>query len=175
MRCISPLTLRISGKRVVVPCNKCNYCLETKRADWSFRLSQELKKASSALFLTLTYEDTQLPINSVGLPELNMRHVQLFKKRLRFECSPFTKSSLRYYTVGEYGTKTMRPHYHSIIFNIPPAKFDSIERIWSHGNVHRGSVTPASIHYVTKYVINRMDHNSEVCPVMAMCNFREPP
>lgn len=59
---------------------------------------------------------------------------------------------LRYYAVGEYGTKTGRPHYHAIIFNMNP-KLD-IADYWHYGFVKVGTVTEKSIKYVTKYVIN---------------------
>lgn len=148
MRCISPLLLVRDGKRDVVPCGKCNFCLQTKRADWSFRLNQEWKVASSAHFLTLTYEDSQIPVNG-----LCKEDHQLFMKRLRKE----SVVPLRYYAVGEYGTETQRPHYHSIMFNLPGALLKRLDAIWQKGFVHVGDVTEASIHYVTKYVINKPD------------------
>lgn len=166
MRCISPLSIRRDGQRQTVPCGKCGFCLQSKRADWSFRLVQETKVASSAHFLTLTYEDDKLPFNqSSGLPELDKKHYQLFTKRLRKEQSTFSEEKIRYYSVGEYGTKTERPHYHSIMFNLSPLLENRLVDIWSHGHVKVGDVTPASIHYVTKYVINRYDDY----------NGREPP
>lgn len=152
MKCISPLLIRTDGRRDVVPCGKCNYCLQTKRADWTFRLKQELKISSSAFFLTLTYADDCIPFSSADLPELRKRDCQLFMKRLRKENS----RQLRYYTVGEYGTVTFRPHYHSILFNLDLQLVSQLPKIWSLGHVHVGDVKTASIHYVTKYVINRV-------------------
>lgn len=147
MRCVKPIQL---GKNLV-PCGKCNFCLEVKRGDWSFRLQQELKVAKSAHFLTLTYA-------TEPLHGLDKTHIQLFHKRLRKEQSKVTTDKLRYYVVGEYGTKTNRAHYHSILFNLHSDIVPDLDRIWSHGHILAGSVTPASIHYVTKYVINR--HNA---------------
>lgn len=149
--------IRDAGRRDVVPCGKCNYCLQTKRADWSFRLIQELKVADSAHFLTMTYNEDELPRSDSGIPSLNKEHVQLFQKRLReVQRRAYPGSTnLRYYTVGEYGTRTLRPHYHSILFNLQGKLLPQITDIWSHGGVFVGDVTGASIHYVTKYVINR--------------------
>lgn len=156
MRCISPLLIRNGSERNTVPCGLCNYCLETKRADWSFRLSQELKIASSALFLTMTYDDDKIRYDSTtGEQTLCKEDVQLFKKRLRKEQAKLTDAKIRYYTVGEYGTRTSRPHYHSIMFNLDQELFPEIQAIWKGGHVKIGTVTPASIHYVTKYVVNR--------------------
>lgn len=151
MRCISPLSLRQNGSINVVPCGKCNFCLSSKRDDWSFRLRQELKVSTSASFLTLTYSTDKLPINPSGHLELRKSDCQLFMKRLR----KVNSVPLRFYTVGEYGTRTARPHYHSILFNLDPSVRTQLHQIWQLGNVHVGDVTGASIHYVTKYVINR--------------------
>lgn len=156
MRCISPLLIRNSGRRDFVPCGKCNYCLQVKRGDWSFRLLQELKVATSARFLTMTYTDDRLPRNhDTGLPELCKRDVQLFFKRVRKDNAVLTDQRVRYYAVGEYGTKTARPHYHAIVFNLHDKVIANLMAIWTHGHVHAGTVSAASIHYVTKYVINR--------------------
>lgn len=133
-----------------MPCGHCNFCLANKRADWSFRLYQENKVSQSAHFLTLTYEDSELPYGD-DIPSLCKSDVQLFTKRLR----KASETKLRYYTVGEYGTQTDRPHYHSIMFGMLPNLCDKLPEIWGKGAVHVGQVNPASIHYVTKYVINR--------------------
>ena len=83
MRCISPLSLRQNGSINVVPCGKCNFCLSSKRDDWSFRLRQELKVSTSASFITLTYATEKMPVNSSGLLELRKSDCQAFMKRLR--------------------------------------------------------------------------------------------
>lgn len=166
MRCISPLLIRQNGERHTVPCGKCNFCLQTKRAEWSFRICQEQKVSDTAYFLTLTYDDEKLPFNAkTGTPELRKSDYQRFKKRLRKQQSEISFKKIRYYSVGEYGTKTNRPHYHSILFNLEPALVSKLPDIWQNGHIDIGDVTPASVHYVTKYVINRYDE----------CKGREPP
>lgn len=148
MRCIHPLYLPKTG--LTVPCGHCNFCLSNRRADWSFRLFQETKVSQSAHFLTLTYDDSTVPVGD-DCYSLCKRDLQLFTKKLRKE----NGSKLRYYAVGEYGTKTNRPHYHSIMFNLQPRTVEALPNIWNLGMVHVGDVNEASIHYVTKYVINR--------------------
>lgn len=155
MRCISPIDL---GKNKV-PCGKCNFCLQAKRGDWSFRLKQEWKRAPSAHFLSFTYDQQHLPYTTVetngvcfDVPSLCKRDMQLFFKRLRKACEPV---KLRHYTVGEYGGLTSRPHYHSILFGLPFTMVSQLHDIWQQGNIYVGSVRDESIHYVTKYVINR--------------------
>lgn len=177
MRCISPLKIRLPGNLFsTVPCGKCNCCLSTKRDEWTFRLVQENKRSDSAFFLTLTYDDDKLPIGPNLLPVLRKQDVVLFTKRLRSVQErrfPGSKS-IRYYTVGEYGTQTLRPHYHSIMFNMRSELLSELPRIWDGGHVHHGQVSQRSIHYVTKYVIDKA-LEPHICPVMQVCNYREPP
>lgn len=175
MRCISPIRLRTG---VFVPCGRCNFCLDMRRKDWSFRLSRELRFADSGKFLTLTYDDGSLPLNEEsGLPEVSVRHIQLFMKKFRnYEKSIRDVSReqgkrsamvtlgwsvlwtgwlpLRYYCTAEYGTKGYRPHYHLIVFNQSRESLDQVQSIWGHGHVDIGTITPASVAYVCKYHVN---------------------
>lgn len=169
--CISPVYL--SEQRLHVPCGKCNFCLERKRSDWTYRLLEEQSVSSSSFFITMTYDDLHLVYSVASrMHELHLRDVQLFTKRLRKAQSVVSHERLRYYTVGEYGTKFDRPHYHSIMFNLdadlvgqdvmemlphcPDGVWcPNLAKLWRGGIVHIGMCTNASIHYVTKYVINR--------------------
>lgn len=155
MRCISPLLIRKDGRRDVVPCGQCNFCLQTKRADWSFRIQYEAQRAHTGYFLTLTYDDEKLPFTKEGLPNLVKTDLQNFIKRVRKHNGLDIRAPLRYYAVGEYGTITARPHYHAIMLNMSNAIATRLDRFWEHGFPHAGDVNDASIHYTTKYVINR--------------------
>jgi len=187
-----------------VPCGRCNYCLQTKRSDWSTRLEYEHKKSDYAYFITLTYSPEHLSLDPVsGLPTLVLEDLQLFKKRLRkaHDLSQIAKGQyevrvaekirasgeidyvqfkvasgkrIRYYSVGEYGTLRDRPHYHSIMFNLEPDVADRIGDIWGLGSVRVDPCTPASISYTTKYVINKVEQGA-TCPVMRLLKTREPP
>lgn len=169
MRCISPILIKNKDRRDWVPCGKCNFCLQNRRADWSFRLAQELKIANTAKFLTLTYEEETIAYSPTsGLPELSKRHIQLWTKRIRKENSRMVPWPLRYYTVGEYGTETTRPHYHALIFNLHPLIILRIQDYWPLGQCHVGDVNPASIHYVTKYHVNYLGDYPGRAPPFAL-------
>lgn len=144
--CLTPITLKDLG--VTVPCSKCPTCLSRRASAWSFRLMQQAKVSDSAQFITLTYDTSTVPITSNGFMSLAKRDVQLFFKRLRF-AQGVSGKTIKYYTAGEYGGKTKRPHYHSIIFN---AKIELIQEAWQKGNVHYGEVTEASVGYSLKYI-----------------------
>lgn len=138
-----------SSKLVQVPCGKCIPCLMSKRADWCFRLEQEYKYSKSAYFVTLTYDPKHMPTDM----SLDVKHLQLYMKRLR---KMDGTNKIRYYAVGEYGSKSGRPHYHILLFN---ASEEHARLAWRDikgnpiGLVHIGRVTPASVAYVTKYIL----------------------
>jgi len=113
---------------------------------------QQYKQCQLAYFITLTYADQQATRTPNGFLNLSKRHPQLFLKRLRKAKTGNTTSDIKYYLVGEYGANTKRPHYHAIIFN---ADIPSIEKAWSHGSVHFGSVNEASVGYTLKYMFKK--------------------
>lgn len=115
-----------------------------KRADWSFRLTQEWKVSKSAMFVTLTYD--RLNLKKANF-QLQKEHIQLFMKRVRKHAKHIR---IRYYAVGEYGTQTKRPHYHVILFN---ANETIVRKSWDRGIIHIGHVNEASIAYTLKYVV----------------------
>lgn len=139
-----------------VPCGKCLACLQKKRQDWVFRLKQELRVASSAFFVTLTYDDAHLPSDC----SLNVRDPQLFLKRLR-QHKDVKGLNVRYMLVGEYGSETFRPHYHAIMFNLPIFNDfkhikvrQLIENSWRLGGVYVVPANGATFSYVAKYVLS---------------------
>lgn len=160
MRCVNPKTIwphrsvewcdANEEYSVSVPCGKCMACLSNKRSDWSFRLEQEFKYSKGALFVTLTYDEKHLRSNR----SLCKRDVQLYLKRLRKKDGT---NRIRYYCVGEYGSKGGRPHYHVLLFNIGDRSH--VRSSWCDtkgspiGMVHVGTVTAASIAYCTKYIV----------------------
>lgn len=136
---------------VSVPCGKCIPCLISKRIDWCLRLEEEHRVSKSAHFVTLTYDQRHMRTTQ----SLCKRDLQLYLKRLRKKDE---STRIRYYAVGEYGSKSGRPHYHILLFN---STEELIRSAWcdSNGNsigiVHVGKVSPASVAYCTKYIIQK--------------------
>lgn len=139
------------------PCGKCDGCLSSRSSDWSVRLSHELKDHQASSFITLTYE-----VNPVSVCK---RDAQLFLKRLR---SLLVPRRIRYYLASEYGGKTFRPHYHAIIFGHDFSKDPGAHEVrrglftsplllsaWGLGHVSSGTVSDASIRYVTNYILTK--------------------
>lgn len=148
--CLKPFTVKQNHIEQIVPCGKCPNCLKRRASAWSFRLMQEDKVSKSSAFITLTYDSKYVPITRVGYMEIRKRDLQLFFKRLRkAQWESGNVDKIKYYAVGEYGGKTMRPHYHIIFFNVD-IKF--IQDAWQLGNVHYGSISEASVGYTLKYI-----------------------
>ena len=149
----APISFRFATYQYV-PCGKCEACLVNRRSQWTFRLKQELRDAISAYFITLTYDDINLPVKN-GLPFVNKRDVQLFLKRLRFLIRPF---KIRYFCVSEYGPKNFRPHYHMILFDFPNELKNKLneylEDSWNLGFIRVDPVNSARIHYVSGYCLD---------------------
>lgn len=188
MKCIKPVTLR-SG--ITVPCGYCINCRVNRTQMWKLRLCYELSNWDDASFVTLTFDNEHLGVNS-----LDKRDLQTFFKRLRkslaieygthdkvySDGSPVIdkrdglpvqepNKPIKYYAVGEYGSKTQRKHYHAIIFGLSPyvdKERELIAQSWlprceawqfdrSRGvRSAIGTVTPDSIRYVAGYIQKKL-------------------
>lgn len=106
------------------------------------RLMHELPYWNSSCFITLTYDDDHTD------GQLHKTHLQDFFREIR------RGSKIRYFSCGEYGDNTGRPHYHAIIFgfDVLPHKDHIKLKFWKYGNVFVGEVTPHSCRYVCDYI-----------------------
>lgn len=149
-------------KDIGLPCGQCIGCRLDRARDWSLRITHESKLHDQSWFVTLTYDDKNLPTNG----SLVYSDVQDFYKRLRKKLGKF-----RHFTVGEYGEQTLRPHYHAIVFGLalpdlrrfggskdqPEYKSDILESTWGLGLTHIGTVSSKSIGYVARYSLKKVN------------------
>lgn len=151
MLCYRPITLK-SGE--YVPCGKCPACLANQRREWIFRLEQEYFDSNFAVFVTLTYDEKNIPLGH----NVRKRDVQLFHKRLR---KHFPPGDMRFYLVSEYGDHTFRPHYHGLYFFKGSYNqqeiYDIFEKSWTLGFIKFGEVEEGSIVYCTKYCLKHSE------------------
>lgn len=155
--CLSPFHIdnpsfpyKSKDRKVPVPCGKCPACLKRRANGWAFRLKQHEKICQTAKFITLTYDTEHVPFTEKGFMTLDKTDFQKFMKRLRKHHTMNNLSDkISYYAVGEYGSNTMRPHYHAIVFNMEP---ELLLKSWTKGQIHIGDVTGASIAYTCKYI-----------------------
>ena len=145
-----------------LPCGKCLGCRTTVQNSWVHRCVHEAQRSPYNTFVTLTYDDDHLP------HELIPYHVTAFLKRLRKATgrnpNVLTQGNtgVRYLACGEYGDKTIRPHYHLNLFNCSfkdantySKKLqvsDTLDRIWGYGAAKLAPFTPATAGYVAGYI-----------------------
>lgn len=138
------------------PCGKCESCRINHSRVWKHRIMLEVSCHTSSTFVTLTYDENNLPPGG----SLRPRDVTLFLKRLR------KKHSFRYFLVGEYGRKTLRAHYHVLLFGIGPDRHNDIVTSWyidgkPIGYVQTGLLDNGGIGYVCGYVVKGLLHEGD--------------
>lgn len=184
MPCTRPLkgykskSLNPSGKRSLVfnpsqgfrdlplevPCGQCMHCRLEKSRQWAIRCLHETTLHKQSSFLTLTYNDENLPNHGT----LVKSHFQDFIKRYRFWLG---SKKIKYFMCGEYGDKFGRPHYHAIIFGHEFSdkkphsknhhtgdiyyKSSKLHNLWTMGHCLIGNATFESAAYVARYVTKK--------------------
>lgn len=146
-----------------IPCGQCVGCRLERSRQWAIRCVHEASLYEHNSFITLTYDDDNLPSDR----SLHVEHFQKFMKRLRKKFG----QNIRFYHCGEYGEQTFRPHYHACLFNI---NFHD-KKIWSHKNGNNlynseilsklwpygyaviGDVTFESAAYVARYIMKKIN------------------
>jgi len=153
-----------SDLQVTVPCGQCVGCRLERSRQWAIRCAHEAQLHEKNCFITLTFNDANLPEDK----SLDVRHFQLFMKRLRKRCG----SGIRFYHCGEYGETYGRPHYHACLFNhdfqdkriwkvtnngdkLYRSKI--LEELWPYGYSSIGDVTFKSAAYVARYIMKKIN------------------
>lgn len=118
--------------------------------------------------VTLTYNPDHLPRGGTLVPA----HLSGWLKRVRQHLVRSGAPPLRYYAVGEYGSQTLRPHYHVAAFGPPRrAVVSAADRAWvdsagaAMGRIHPGYGWSANAaQYVAQYVTKKWTAGSRVLP-----------
>ena len=153
-----------------VPCGRCPACRRRKQNEWAYRIMEEAKYSRFTAFITLTYEDANLPFTESGQMTLDPVRFHKFTKDLRYRLGQF-----RYFGCGEYGDQFERPHYHIIIFYNGPEDLDylksSVEKCWTEGFTQFDSpVTAGRAKYCAKYSMKQIgfDYGDAIPPFARM-------
>ena len=159
---------------MTVPCGQCTGCRSEYSRQWALRNMHEASLKPDNCFITLTYNEENLPQNN----SLDKKAFPKFIRSLRQKNPREAENKIRYYACGEYGDNFGRPHYHAILFNYFPSDLvhlkkdlytsKSISDAWRNkGHASVGMVTFQSAAYVSNYVqkkINgkqKLDHYSK--------------
>lgn len=163
-----PIMFRRTGdtefKPTNLPCGRCMGCRIAKSKEWTIRCLHESALHDKNCFVTLTYDDNNLPDNR----SLVKSDLQKFFKRLRKDYN------VRFFACGEYGDQLDRPHYHALIFGydfsddrdlVADGKYrlyrsDYLERKWPCGYSTIGDLTPETAAYTARYCVKKVtgDH-----------------
>lgn len=170
MKCFTPVTIGVLNpftglyEPTQVPCGKCEACQHNRTVEWVQRIQDEFQFSRNGVFLTLTYNDENLP------QYVNKEDVQKFFKRLRKRCEPSSIKGLhnsryrplRYFLTSEYGPLHNRPHYHAIVMDIIPIEdnypdirklYEVLEKSWGLGFIYVEPITVGNCHYVVDYMV----------------------
>jgi len=157
----SELARNGGGTQFLLSCGQCIGCRLERSKQWAIRCVHESKLWPVNSFVTFTYSDEHVPEDM----SLRYRDFQLFIKRLRR-----AGHSVRFFTSGEYGTVTKRPHYHALLFNYWPSdgifyqkgeygdlySSPALTKLWGLGNCLYGEVTFESAAYVARYICDKV-------------------
>lgn len=163
-----------------VPCGQCIQCRLERVRQWAIRCMHEASMHEHNCFVTLTYDEDNLPEN-YGLTKGQKGDFTKFMKRLRQRAArhplPGTENggTIRYFQCGEYGEKKGRPHHHAILFgvNFPDLaptdekkdytlySSEILQGLWRNGIATVGEVTFDSAAYVAGYALKKIKTANE--------------
>lgn len=146
-----------------LPCGRCVGCRLERSRQWAVRIMHESMCYERSSFVTLTYDEEHVDKQYC----LKYNDFQLFLKRWRKR-----HGKVRYFSVGEYGGDTGRPHFHCALFGVWPAdlkywrksetghklyRSKTIEDVWQQGNVEIGELTFESAAYMARYCLEKVN------------------
>lgn len=150
MLCLRPLKVGTGG---LFACGQCMTCRINRRRDWTARLLLEhCGHEGPSAWITLTYAPGHVPVVD-GVQVLSTVDARNFLQRFRREVGSF-----RYVLVGEYGDRTMRPHYHGLLwFRGTECTAEwLVPKCWPEGFVSVGEINKQTVEYTIAYLLKRM-------------------
>lgn len=181
------------------PCKSCINCKLSDSQSLAIRMMHESKFHTQNSFLTLTYNSENLPQNNSLLYADVTKFIKKIRKSLqktkyadwyyasyttlkrrKLSRKLYSKSKLKFFLVGEYGSDLSRPHYHIILFGFDfsdPHPYKGVvntrtlssktdERVyykssfanllWDKGFIDIGNVDTATCLYAAKYITKKL-------------------
>jgi len=156
----------LAGAAMEVKCGQCIGCRIDRSKEWAARIVHESQMHPENCFITLTYNDENLPHDG----GLDKEHFQKFMKRLRRK---YETTTIRYFHCGEYGQGLDRPHYHACLFGIdfsdrlPYSQSndivtyvsDELTEIWGKGFTTCGDLNYQTAAYTARYILKKVTGN----------------
>lgn len=152
-----------NADQIALPCGGCIGCRLEYARQWAVRCIHEAQLHKENSFVTLTYNDENLPENG----SLNLTDIQKFIQDLR---NTDKSKKIRFFQCGEYGEKLQRPHHHVLLFGRDfhdkklwtqhegnnQYRSEELEKLWTKGQSIIGNVTPQSASYVARYAVKKI-------------------
>lgn len=164
-----------------LPCGQCAGCRLDNSREWADRCTMEglYHDSEKCWFITLTYDNDHLPgwasgyVSDSPYPYGSLLKDELsnFMKDLRESARYHNRGNeLRFYGCGEYGTKSLRPHYHLIVYGLDLSDNDFYKRnrcgdalynnkwlegVWQNGFVVIGHFDWRTAAYTARYVMKK--------------------
>lgn len=168
------------GVIMEIPCGQCLECRLDYARDWATRCWCESRYYSDNYFITLTYDDDNVPVGKYGNLTIKNDDLLEFIDKVRKHFRKLGHIGIRYFACSEYGDHTMRPHYHLILFNCPLHDLSPdietpdgciihkcnnlgdiyyqskvLSRLWNKGMVLVGDCTYNTNAYVSRYICKK--------------------
>lgn len=145
-------------------------CRVAKRREWTGKLLLEAGEYQASTFLTLTFDDENVPLTIDHIPTLDKAQAVEYIK----------KFGVRYFVVGEYGDRTKRPHYHAILFGLDPITVQyAAEHSWKKGFTSAYPCTPERVQYCANYTTKKLtkaeDHRLDLGQEPEFARFSQRP
>ena len=151
----------LPGSALDLACGQCIGCRLDYSRQWAVRCVHEAQLHEANCFITLTYNEDELPEGMTLVPE----DLQLFFKRLRRKLP----CRISHFSCGEYGDENRRPHYHSCIFgwDFPDRvhwktengnklyRSELLESVWELGHSVVADFSFEVAAYVARYVVKK--------------------
>ena len=149
-------------RKLELRCGQCHSCRLRRTRAWAIRAVHEAQMHEQNCFLTLTYDEENVPWDG----SLRVKDWQDFAKRARKRLGRF-----RFFHCGEYGDQHQRPHYHACIFG-QDFSFDrelwekksgralyvskTLQELWPMGFSTIGALEFDSAAYVARYCLKKV-------------------
>ena len=148
-----------------LPCGTCTECKSLRAVEWATRAKHEISCHPENSFITLTYNDKNLPSHLV-LKDPFQKFIKRLRKKLK-------NNNIRYMVSHEYGSQYFRPHHHAIIFGWNPKnQYDprktksgetifrskELEELWTDGFSSVGTANERTAYYIASYAIKGKKH-----------------
>ena len=159
MKCQRGIYLEKRNQRV--PCGKCMFCRIRERQVWACRILLEASfTPTQSYFVTLTMDEENVPRTREGVQTLRKRDVMVWQRQVKRKHGPF-----RYFTVGEYGNKSKRAHYHMALFPRSDSQAARIIGEWKAGWTSSYPLAGKTASYIARYTTKKLtspdDHRLE--------------